>query len=135
MPKPISYQKTFCVSADVIDHFNHVNNLVYVKWVLDISKEHWNSFSPEAVRNEFGWMILKHELHYKGQAKLNDELLIETWIKDFSTARSHRKTIIKDRKTDKIILESLAEWCFVSLNTRKPTRLSTEILHPYFEDL
>lgn len=135
MPQPISYHKTIKVPAEVIDHFNHVNNLAYVQWVLNISKEHWNSFSAESVRNTFGWMILKHNLHYKGQAKRDDELLITTWIVDFSTARSRRKTTITDVGTGRIIFESLAEWCFVSLKTRKPTRLSTEILHPYFEDL
>lgn len=135
MPKPIAYQKTIKVPVDVIDHFDHVNNLAYVKWVLKISKEHWNTFSPESVRKTFGWMILKHDLHYKGQAKYGDELQINTWIVDFSTARSRRKTTITNVNTDKIIFESTAEWCFVSLKTRKPTRLSSEILQPYFEDL
>ena len=133
MHKPIAYQKKIAVSEEVIDHFNHVNNLEYIKWVLKISKEHWYSLISKPVREEFGWMILKHELLYKGQAELNDELLIKTWIKDFSTARSTRKTTIL--KGNKTILESTAEWCFVSLKTRKPTRLSNDILKPFFEDL
>lgn len=133
MSKPIAYQKIFQVDANVIDHFNHVNNLAYIKWVLKISKDHWKSFSSKSVRDQFGWMILKHELLYKGQAQLHDELRIKTWIDNFSTARCRRKTLIY--KEDKTILQSTAEWCFVSLKTRKPTRLSTEILKPYFEDL
>lgn len=133
MSKPIAYQKIFQVEESVIDHFNHVNNLEYIKWVLKISKEHWNSFSPKSVRDQFGWMILKHELHYKGQAQLHDELRIKTWIENFSTARCTRKTIIF--KGAKTILQSTAEWCFVSLKTRKPTRLSAKILKHYFEDL
>ncbi len=133
MLNPIAYQKQFIVNEEVIDHFNHVNNLEYIKWVLKISKEHWNSFSPESVREEFGWMILKHELLYKGQAELNDKLLIKTWIEDFSAARCTRKTSIF--KGEKIIFQSTAEWCFVSLKSRRPTRLSNEILKPYFKDL
>lgn len=135
MQKPIPFTKTIKVESNVIDHFNHVNNLEYIKWVLGISKEHWNAVSPENIRNQYGWMILKHEVYYKGQAKLNDELLLKTWINHFSTARSTRKTIITEVKTNKIIFESEASWCFVSLETQKPTRLSIEILKPYFEDL
>jgi acyl-CoA thioester hydrolase len=135
MHKPIPYRKIIQVEENVIDHFNHVNNLEYIKWVLGISKEHWNSVTPLQIKNQYGWMILRHELNYKGQAKLNDEILIETWIKDFSTATSTRRTTIKDTKTDKLIFESTATWCFVSLNTQKPTRLSTEILKPFFENL
>ncbi len=133
MPTPIAYQERFKVEENVIDHFKHVNNLAYIKWVLKISKAHWNSFSPKSVRDRFGWMILKHDLRYKGQAELNDELLLKTWIDDFSTARCTRKTSIL--KEEKIIFHSTAEWCFVNLKTRKPTRLTTEILQPYFEDL
>ena len=133
MLNPIAYQKKFAVNKEVIDHFNHVNNLEYIKWVLKISKEHWNSFSPKSIRDKFGWMILKHDLLYKGQAQLNEELVIRTWIADFSTARCTRKTSIF--KGEKTIFESSAEWCFVSLSTRRPTRLSTEILQPYFKDL
>lgn len=135
MQKPIPFTKIIKVESKAIDHFNHVNNLEYIKWALGISKEHWNTVTPEKIRNQYGWMILKHEVHYKGQAKLNDELILKTWIKDFSTARSTRRTIITEAKTEKIIFESEATWCFVSLETQKPNRLSTEILKPYFEDL
>lgn len=135
MLKPIPYTRQIKVDSSVIDHFNHVNNLEYIKWALGISKEHWNSASPEDIRNQFGWMILKHQVVYKGQAKLNDDLLIKTWIKDYTTVRSTRKTVINDIKTDKLIFESEATWCFVSLSTQKPARLSEEILKPFFENL
>jgi acyl-CoA thioester hydrolase len=135
MHKPITFFKKIKVKAEVIDHFNHVNNLEYIKWVLKISKEHWNSVTPAEIQNQFGWMILRHEVNYKGQAKLDDELLIKTWIKDFSTARSTRKTTITHVKTDKLILASEANWCFVSLKTQKPVRLTSEILNPFFENL
>jgi acyl-CoA thioester hydrolase len=131
----IPYSEKFTVKSNVIDHFNHVNNLEYIRWVLYISKKHWNSVSPIQVREAYGWMIVKHELHYKGQAKLGDVLLLKTCIESFSTVKCHRKTVIKDYKTDKIIFESLAQWCFVSINTQKPTRIKAEILNPYFKDL
>lgn len=133
MQNPIPFSKTIQVQKEVIDHFNHVNNLAYIKWVLDISKEHWNTVSPESIRNQFGWMILKHEVHYKKQAKLHDDLIIKTWIENYSTATSLRKTTILDTKTENLIFESKAQWCFVNLKTRKPTRLTSNILNPYFK--
>lgn len=119
----------------MIDHFNHVNNLAYISWVLDISKAHWNTMSPKSVRDEFGWMIMKHELVYKNQAKLNDQLFIKTWIDEYSTATCVRKTIIFEVETDKLFFESKAQWCFVNLQSRKPSRLSIDIVKPYFENL
>jgi len=135
MPKAIPFEKKFKVENDVIDHFNHVNNIAYVQWVLGISKDHWISFSSEKIRNQFGWMIMKHNLNYIRQAKLNDELNIKTWIHDFSTATSTRKTTISEVNTQKVIFESQAKWCFVNLKTQKPTRLTSDILNPFFESL
>lgn len=135
MPKPHVFSKKFVVEDDVIDHFSHVNNLAYIKWVLEISKDHWRSSVSSKIDSQFGWMILKHQLQYKGQAKLKDELLIKTWIEDFSIARSTRKTEIIDIQTHKIIFESKAQWCFVDLATQKPTRLKENILKPFFEEL
>ena len=106
MPKAIPFEKKFKVENDVIDHFNHVNNIAYIQWVLGISKDHWISLSSENIRNQFGWMIMKHNLNYKRQAKLNDELIIKTWIHDFSTATSIRKTTISEANTQKVIFES-----------------------------
>lgn len=135
MPKPIYFEKKIKVETDVIDHFNHVNNMAYIQWVLGVSKDHWISSSPKSIRNQFGWMILKHEAHYKKQAKLHDELLIRTWIDNFSAATSVRKTNITDVKTAQIIFVSEAKWCFVNLKTQKPSRLTSVILKPYFKDL
>jgi len=135
MPKAIPFEKKFKVENEVIDHFNHVNNIAYVQWVLGISKDHWISLSSEKTRNQFGWMIMKHNLNYKRQAQLNDELIIKTWIHDFSTATSIRKTTISEANTQKVIFESEAQWCFVNLKTQKPTRLTSDILNPFFESL
>ena len=135
MPTPIPFQKTIKVENDVIDHFNHVNNLAYIKWVLKISKDHWKTITSKSVREEFGWMIMKHELIYKNQAKLGDKLIIKTWIDEFSTATCVRKTQIINAETKTVFFESKAKWCFVNLKSRKPSRLPIDIVKPYFEDL
>lgn len=134
MKNPIVYSKTIVVDDSVIDHFNHVNNLAYVRWALEISKEHWNSFTTKEVQNTFGWMIMKHDLTYKKQAKLGDELLLNTHIQDYSTATSVRKTEILFKENNEVIFESLAQWCFVKLDTQKPTRITEEILKPFYND-
>jgi acyl-CoA thioester hydrolase len=134
MKHPVVYSKTIVVDESVIDHFNHVNNLAYVRWALEISKEHWNSFTSEDIQNTYGWMILKHELTYKKQAKLGDELLIKTHIHENSTATSVRKTEILFKHNNKIIFESLAQWCFVKLDTQKPTRIKDNILTPFYKE-
>jgi len=131
---PVVYSKTIVVDESVIDHFDHVNNLAYVRWALEISKEHWNSFTTEDIQNTYGWMIMNHELTYKKQAKLGDELLIKTHIQEYSAATSERKTEILFKADQQLIFESLARWCFVKLDTQKPTRITEDILKPFYND-
>jgi len=134
MKNPIVYTKSLLVDASVIDHFNHVNNLAYVRWALEISKEHWNSSTTKDIQNTYGWMIMSHNLTYKKQAKLGDELLIKTHIQENSTATSVRKTEILFKHNDTVIFESLAKWCFVKLDTQKPTKIPEDILNPFYNE-
>ena len=134
MKNPIVYTKSLKVDASVIDHFNHVNNLAYVRWALEISKEHWNSSTTKDIQNTYGWMIMSHNLTYKKQAKLGDELLIKTHIQENSTATSVRKTEILFKHNDTVIFESLAKWCFVKLDTQKPTKIPEDILNPFYNE-
>lgn len=131
--EPIIYSKKITVQASVIDHFNHVNNLAYVKWALEISKEHWNSFTTKEIKNTYGWMIMHHELTYKKQALLNDQLRIQTRILDYSAATSRRKTQIIHQESGQTIFESIAKWCFVKIETQKPARIPEEIIKPFFK--
>jgi acyl-CoA thioester hydrolase len=134
MPKePIVYSKQIVVDHSVIDHFNHVNNLAYVRWALEISKEHWNAFTTEAVQNTYGWMIMHHELTYKRQALLDDNLIINTHILNYSAATSERKTEILHEENKQVIFESVAKWCFVKIETQKPARIPDEIIKPFFK--
>ena len=129
----IVYSKNILVDESVIDHFNHVNNLVYVRWALEISKEHWNSFTTKDIQNTYGWMIMEHNLTYKRQAKLGDELVLNTHIQDYSTATSVRKTELVFKESNQLIFQSIAKWCFVKLDTQKPTRITEEIVKPFFK--
>ena len=41
MDKVSTYQKMIVVKPADIDELDHVNNVVYLSWVQDIAKEHW----------------------------------------------------------------------------------------------
>ena len=132
MVTPLTYSKTITVRKDVIDHFNHVNNLAYVRWALEVSKEHWNTMTSKDIQNTYGWMIMRHELRYLKQAKLGDELIFNTRIQKYSAATSQRKTEIVFKDSHQLIFESLADWCFVKIDTQKPTRITEDIINRFY---
>jgi acyl-CoA thioester hydrolase len=130
---PIPFQQDLSVKSKHLDEQNHVNNLEYMRWVLDISEAHWISKTPLDIREKYAWFVLDHYIQYKQQAFLGDELVLTTWIENYSKVPSERRVRIT-RKTDgKTIVEAKTNWCFIDQQRKKPTRITTEVVKPYFE--
>jgi len=117
---------TFKVTADQIDHLNHVNNVVYVNWVLDAAQKHWEFLSYNIMNTRYVWVVLRHEIDYLASAKLYDEITINTWVQKSEGVKSER--IIEIRKGDKVIAKALTIWCLLDKKTMRPVRIPPEII-------
>jgi acyl-CoA thioester hydrolase len=63
-----------------IDEQNHVNNTVYLRWVQDVATAHWRTVASPKAQETIGWLVLRHEIDYKGPATLGDEMVLRTWV-------------------------------------------------------
>jgi len=117
---------TFKVTADQIDHLNHVNNVVYVNWVLDAAQKHWEFLSNNSMSDSHVWVVLRHEIDYLASAKLDDEIIINTWVQKSEGVKSER--IIEIKKGDKVIAKALTIWCLLDKKTMRPVRIPPEIV-------
>ena len=131
--RPIPFQQTKQVTQAHLDEHAHVNNLEYIKWVLAISEAHWIAKTPADVREKYAWFVLDHYIQYKKQAFLGEELILSTWIESYENIKSERRVNIIRKADGKVILEAKTNWCFIDINTKKPTRITKEVLKPYFE--
>ncbi|GAA4808415.1 thioesterase family protein [Litoribaculum gwangyangense] len=122
-----SYQYTITVSKEQIDNLHHVNNVVYVKWINDISEKHWQQLSSIDIDSKYFWVVLRHEVDYLGQAKMGDELTIKTNVGESSGAKSIR--FVEIFKNDKLIVKGKTTWCLMDKSTQKPKRIDDDILN------
>lgn len=123
------FSKEIVVQQNDIDELNHVNNVRYVQWIQEISKDHWFSLIKNKITTQYIWVVANHFIEYKSSALLNDHLSIETYIKDFEGPFSHRVVEIRNAKTNRIIVKSLTKWCLIDLKTKKPLIVPEEILN------
>jgi acyl-CoA thioester hydrolase len=130
--KPIPFEIQKQVSQADLDNLNHVNNLRYIEWVLEISELHWKNKTSESIRLRLGWVTLEQHIYYKRATKLGDQLQIKTWIESFSGVKCIRKTKITNSK-NKLILEATTLWCFIDLKNQRPARITEDVVEPYFE--
>ena len=120
-----AYRKKITVEKADLDFNNHVNNLVYMKWALDISREHWLSAISGAIDKEYFWMVRTHHVEYLKQAFLGDEITIETYVDGYRGPFSDR--IVKIYKEEDLIVQVKSNWCLIERATQKLKRVPVEI--------
>ncbi|WP_282124649.1 acyl-CoA thioesterase [Algibacter mikhailovii] len=122
----ISHEFGVEVGQEDIDALNHVNNLVYVKWINDASEKHWAILSNAKINAKYYWVCLRHEIDYLGEAFLGDEITVITWVGESKGVKSKRHVaIVKDQT---LIAKAETLWCLIDSKTQKPARINSEIL-------
>ena len=112
-----------------LDELNHVNNVQYLYWVQEVSKAHWNNLIHKKIILEKGlWVVRSHKIEYKNLTKLNDKIIVSTYIKNVNGYLSERFVQIKLKKSKKILVKCLTEWCFIDLKTQKLKKIPQEII-------
>ncbi|MCM4168347.1 hypothetical protein KCTC52924_03915 [Arenibacter antarcticus] len=122
-----TFSKTLIVVQDDLDDLEHVNNVRYVQWMQDIAKEHWLAKAPEALIKETVWVVLTHHITYKSAAKLNDEIILNTFIEKSKGPICIRVVEMFNKETGQLLIKAKTEWCLLKSDTFKPMRISPEI--------
>ncbi len=115
------------VAKEDLDDLNHVNNVIYVQWTQDIAKEHWEVRASEELKQKFIWVVVRHEIDYKKQAFLGDEILVETYVGETTFVTSERYVNIKNAKTGEVLVAVKSLWCLLDAETKRPTKITEEL--------
>lgn len=132
-PIPEIFEQSFTVKATDIDEQKHVNNVQYVQWIQDIAKAHWESKANPAVLNKYFWVVIRHEIDYKKQAFLNEEILLRTFVGEHTHVTSVRNVHFLNKKTNKILVKAKSTWCLMGSLTKKPVKISEELLRVFYK--
>lgn len=124
--KSVSFTYKLEVEAQHIDTLMHVNNVVYLQWVNDISEKHWNKLAVDGLKEKYFWVVLRHELDYLNEAVLGDKITLHTWIGESKGVKSVRHVEISKGET--LLLKAASTWCLIDAKTLKPTRIKHDIL-------
>lgn len=130
---PDIYEKELVVTEKHLDKQKHVNNVQYVQWVQDIAEEHWEKRATEEQKKKFVWVVVKHEINYKKEAFLNDPILLQTYVGAATHVTSKRHVIIKNKDTDKVLVEAQTTWCLLDSETKKPAKISEELKRVFLQ--
>ena len=117
---------TITVSAEDIDNLQHVNNLVYLKWMDKIATTHWTHLTKNNPLPQYVWVVMRHEIDYFKQASLGDEIIVKTWVGETKGITSIR--FMEFYKKDVLLVKAKTIWAMLDSKTLKPARIRENVL-------
>lgn len=132
--RPARYELVSMVEPDDIDDLGHVNNLVYVRWVQEVAKAHWEHAARPTDRADLVWVVVRHEIDYLHPAVEGDEIVARTWVEAWHGATSDRRTEIERNADGVILARARTVWCALDARTWRPKRLPAATAAPFVEE-
>jgi acyl-CoA thioester hydrolase len=134
VPSDPVFRRSRIISDTEIDELGHVNNVVWVRLVMELAGAHSRAVGLDlaAYRRLGGiYVVRRHELDYLHPAFPNDEVREETWIAQMRGARTLRRARFTRKSDGARLLESTSHWAFVDFLTQRPRRLPSEVLERF----
>lgn len=112
------------------DRLGHANNVVYVRWLEDISWAHIESLGMTWERHEAtgkAMAITRTEIDYLAAANTGDRLVLGTWLTDFDGRfRSARQFQLVRPADGKTLVRAVSTHACVDIRTQRPARVPAE---------
>jgi acyl-CoA thioester hydrolase len=124
-----TFRTTRVVEARDVDPLGHVNNAVWVRYIVSLATAHAESvgLGTEATRALGGqWIVRRHEVDYHRPAIAGDTILEDTWIESLRGARSVRCARFS-RRDGTLLVSSRTEWAFVDVESLRPRRIPPQV--------
>ena len=132
------FRRTRRVEDRHVDGLGHVNNTVWLQFVVSLANAHSSAkgFDGARVRELGGvWIVRRHEIDYHRSALPGEEIVEETWVESMKGARSIRHSRFT-RASDGVLLTSaITQWAYTAVDTQRPKRIDPEILKAFADSV
>lgn len=116
------------VSEADIDALGHVNNVVYVRWVQEVSAAHWAHVAPPQMQEKYQWVVLRHEIDFHKPAFAEDTIKGYTWVGEHEGAKFERFVSLYRAENDELLASAKTTWCLLDAQSMRPRRIEREML-------
>lgn len=126
------FTQRFPVDAADIDELGHVNNIVYLRYAQDIAIAHWRSRASEEMVAGFVWVVMRHEVDYRAQLQLGDDVEVRTWVEDAPRGPVWPRYVdIYKVGSEKPAAQIKSNWCMLDAQTRRLKRVPLDLVQRF----
>ena len=119
------------VKEDDIDQFKHVNNEVYITWLMCAATAHSESLGyslQKYLDDGAAFVVRRHEIDYLAPVLLGEQLTLETWVPEMLGLKTTREYRMIRSRDQKVVLNAKTLWVYVNLKTGRPQAIPQELL-------
>ncbi|EMP54141.1 thioesterase superfamily protein [Marinobacter santoriniensis NKSG1] len=128
LPDPFTLE--IVVREEDTDRLGHANNVVYVRWLEDISWAHIESLGMSWSLHEAtgkAMAITRTEIDYLASANAGDHLVLGTWLTGFDGRfRSSRQFQLVRPSDGKTLVRAVSTHACVDMKSQRPARAPRE---------
>ncbi len=126
-----SFEKTFTAVPAHIDELGHVNNAVWVQWIQDMATAHWQAVADPAHVDAYIWVVIRHEIDYKGNIAEGESVTGRTWIPGEPKGARFARSVDFVGDHGKVKVQAVTWWAMIDRATQRPVRVTPEIAAPF----
>jgi acyl-CoA thioester hydrolase len=126
-----AFRRTFTAGPHHIDVMGHVNNAVWVQWVQDMATAHWDAVARPEDAQAFVWLVVRHEIDYRGNIGAGERVTGETWIPGEPRGATSERRVDFRNADGKVIVSALTTWAMLDRVTQRPVRVRPEVIAPF----
>lgn len=120
------------VRAEDTDRIGHANNVVYVRWLEEVSWAHIESHGMTwALHQQTGkaMAITRTEIDYLASANVGDRLQLGTWLTDCDgRIRSARQFQLIRPADGKTLVRAVSTHACVNMESQRPSRIPKQFM-------
>ena len=126
---PLSYTHHVQVPPSAIDVNGHVNNVEFIRWMQDAAVAHADAVGCSELSRVCNaiWVVRRHEIEYRRQAFVGDNLEVRTWIADCRHVSSRRQYEFFRPSDNVLLAKGMTDWVLLDAATFAPKPIPKEM--------
>lgn len=127
---PAIFEFPHTVTPEEIDVLGHVNNLNYLRWLVDAAVAHsaaqgWPGSAYHTLGA--GWVVRSHFIEYLQPTFEGDEVVVRTWVANLKKVTSLRRYQVIRPRDAMVLATGATDWAFIHFRTGMVKRIPPEV--------
>lgn len=117
--------------AGDIDELGHVNNAVWVRWVQDIATAHWQAVADPAHVAAYAWVVIRHEIDYRGNVGEGARVIARTWIPGVPQGARFDRCVEFHDEAGRLLVAVRSTWAMIDRASGRLVRIRPDVAGPF----